>query len=453
MSSRLAITGAATPHKGFFNRHFHVDWLLLFSTLVTVGVGLSTVHSTETAAASGFLVRQSVASAVGCGAMLVLMILPYQIFRTYARPLYVVLLMVLVGVLVFGTNLRGTRGWFHLGPVYLQSSEVAKPLFVLTLAGYLDRRIEWYTPKSLIIPFLLAGVPILLIVAQPDFSSSLVFFPATLVMFYVAGARSLHLISVCFVGALSAGIPLASTYFRLLGDDLKDRAIMSFLAKAFAGTWQTVWLFSSVCVAIIGLWWVLRRLRLYIPPLYLWTTLGLIVVGCVGAVGLDHAIKDYQRRRLVAFISPELDPLGGGYNVRQSQIAIGSGQILGKGYARGTQSQLGFLPSRNTDFIFSVIGEELGFVRAVIVLFFYFMIIWRGFDAALVARDRFGGLVASGFASMFAFYALLNLGMTMGMAPVAGVPLPMVSYGGSSVVSSMISIGILLSIHLRRYML
>jgi rod shape determining protein RodA len=207
-----------------------------------------------------------------------------------------------------------------------------------------------------------------------------------------------------------------------------------------------------VVTLIVG-WWIMRRLRLYIPALYLWTTLGLIAVGCVGAVGVDHAIKDYQRKRLIAFVNPELDPLGGGYNVRQSQIAIGSGQVFGKGYTHGTQSQLGFLPSRHTDFIFSVIGEELGFLRSVIVLFFYFMIAWRSFDTALVARDRFGGLVASGFGAMFAFYAMLNLGMTMGMAPVAGVPLPMVSYGGSSVVSSMLQIGIVLSIHLRRYML
>jgi len=177
------------------------------------------------------------------------------------------------------------------------------------------------------------------------------------------------------------------------------------------------------------------------------------VIGCVGAVGVEGAIKDYQRKRLVAFVSPELDPLGGGYNVRQSQIAIGSGQVFGKGYARGTQSQLGFLPSRHTDFIFSVIGEELGFLRSVVVLVFYFIIVWRAFDTSLVARDRFGGLVAAGVGAMFAFYALLNLGMTMGMAPVAGVPLPLVSYGGSSVVSSMLSIGIVLSIHLRRYML
>jgi len=453
MSGRIAYGAGATQRASIFSRGLHIDWLMFVATIVTVGVGLLTIHSTEAATGGGYLIRQMVAAAVGFVGLVFLTALPYQIFRTYVRFLYIVMICVLVGVLFFGANLRGTRGWFHLGPVYLQSSEVAKPLFVLTLAGYLDRRIEWYTPKSLVIPFILAMVPILFIIAQPDFSSSLVFFPVTLVMFYVAGARSLHLLSICLVGALATGIPLTSTYFRLLGDELKNRPVMSYLANAFAGGWEAAWLFFGVCGFLVGTWWILRRLRLYIPSFYMWITLALIMIGVVGAVGVNSVIKDYQRKRLVAFVNPELDPLGGGYNVRQSQIAIGSGQVFGKGYAHGTQSQLGFLPSRHTDFIFSVIGEELGFFRAGIVLIFYFLIIWRGFETALVARDRFGGLVASGFAAMFAFYALLNLGMTMGMAPVAGVPLPMVSYGGSSVVSSMLAVGLLMSVHWRRYML
>jgi len=453
MSGRIAYGAGGTQRASVFIRGLHIDWLMLAATLVTVGIGLLTIHSTETGTGAGYLIRQTVAAGVGVAGLLFLTLLPYQIFRTYVRPLYILMLLVLVAVLFVGANLRGTRGWFHLGPIYLQSSEVAKPLFVMTLAGYLDRRIEWYTPKSLIVPFVLAMVPILLILAQPDFSSSLVFFPVTLVMFYVAGARSLHLLSVCLVGALATGIPLALTYFRLLGDQLKSRPVMSYLFRAFSGGAEALWLFVGTFVFLVVAWWLLRRLRLYVPSLYLWVTLGLIVAGAVGAVGVNRAIKDYQRKRLVAFVNPDLDPLGGGYNVRQSQIAIGSGQVFGKGYAHGTQSQLGFLPSRHTDFIFSVIGEELGFFRSTVVLFFYFLIVWRGFETALVARDRFGGLMASGFAAMFAFYALLNLGMTMGMAPVAGVPLPLVSYGGSSVVSSMLAVGLLMSIHWRRYML
>ena len=445
--------GSPVQHMGIFSRGFNVDLVLFGATIFTVITGLFTIYSTDTTGTGGFLLRQMIAAVVGLVGMLFLTLLPYQIFRAYIRPLYIFMLLVLIGVLVFGVNLRGTRGWFHLGPIYIQSSEVTKITFVLCLAGFLDRRIQWYTPKSLVLPFLVAMTPIALIIIQPDFSSSLVYIPVTLVMFYVAGARALHLLAVCLMGGLAAGIPLLSTYFSLMGESLKKHEVLLFLSKALKGGWPGVWLFIGICVALILAWWFLRKMRVYVPSMYLWVTLSLILFGVVGAMGTDRVLKVYQRKRLVAFVNPELDPLGGGYNVRQSQIAIGSGRIMGKGYRKGTQSRLGFLPSRHTDFIFSVIGEELGFIRAMIVLGFYFLIVWRGFEISLVARDRFGGLVASGFAAMFAFYALLNLGMTMGMAPVAGVPLPLVSYGGSSVVSSMFAVGILMSIHWRRYML
>lgn len=437
----------------FFWRGPHIDWVLLLATILTVMTGILVIHSTEVDTGAGYLLRQMIAAIVGGIGLLFLMIIPYQIFRTYVKPLYIVMILVLISVLVFGVNLRGTRGWFHFGPVYLQSSEVAKVLFVLTLAGYLDRRIQWYTPKSLVVPFVLALLPIGLILMQPDFSSSLVFFPMTLVMFYVAGARTLHLLGVCLVGGLAAGIPLVSTYLNLLGKSINERPVLLFLSHSLKGGWPAVWLFVGVCLTLIVIWWFLRKMRMYIPSMYLWVTLLLILIGSLGAMAGNRAIKDYQRKRLVAFVNPQLDPLGGGYNVRQSQIAIGSGRILGKGYGQGTQSRLGFLPSRHTDFIFSVIGEEMGFIRSVMVLVFYFLIVWRGFEISLGARDRFGGLVSAGIAAMYAFYAILNLGMTMGLAPVAGVPLPLVSYGGSSVVSSLLTIGILLSIHWRRYML
>lgn len=445
--------GAQGQHMGLFSRGFNIDLMLVLATFFTVVIGILTIYSTDTTGSAGYVLRQSVAACVGAIGLLFLLLLPYQVFRAYVRPLYIFMILVLIGVLVFGSNLRGTRGWFHVGPVYIQSSEVVKITFVLTLAGFLDRRIQWHTPKSLVLPFIAAMLPIVLIIIQPDFSSSLVYFPVTLVMFYVAGARALHLLSICLVGGLAAGIPLVSTYFSLLGIGIKKHPVMYFFATSLKGGWAGLWLFLGICGALIITWWFLRKMRVYVPSLYLWVTLGLITAGILGAVATNRLIKVYQRKRLVAFVNPELDPLGGGYNVRQSQIAIGSGQILGKGYRKGTQSRLGFLPSRHTDFIFSVIGEELGFIRAMVVLGFYFLIVWRGFEISLVARDRFGGLIASGFAAMFAFYALLNLGMTMGMAPVAGVPLPMVSYGGSSVVSSMFAIGILLSIHWRRYML
>ncbi|QDR80129.1 rod shape-determining protein RodA [Sporomusa termitida] len=163
-----------------------------------------------------------------------------------------------------------------------------------------------------------------------------------------------------------------------------------------------------------------------------------------------HFLKDYQKKRLTVFIDPNVDPLGSGYHIIQSKIAIGSGMLFGKGLFNGTQSQLNFLPENHTDFIFAVIGEELGFVGATLILLFYFILLYRGIKIAGAARDNFGMLVATGITSMLAFHLLVNVGMTAGIMPVTGIPLPLMSYGVSSLTTNLVSIGILLNIHMRR---
>jgi rod shape determining protein RodA len=167
---------------------------------------------------------------------------------------------------------------------------------------------------------------------------------------------------------------------------------------------------------------------------------------------IDRFLAEYQRKRLLVFISPDIDPLGAGYNIIQSKIAIGSGGILGKGFLGGTQSQLGFLPERHTDFIFSVIGEEWGFVGVVILLLLYAIIVSQGIHIADGSRDIFGTLLATGITGLIGFQAIVNIGMATGIMPVVGLPLPLVSYGGSSLVMTMTSLGILLNIKLRRFL-
>ncbi|MDD4601204.1 Peptidoglycan glycosyltransferase MrdB [bioreactor metagenome] len=163
-----------------------------------------------------------------------------------------------------------------------------------------------------------------------------------------------------------------------------------------------------------------------------------------------HFLKDYQKKRLTVFIDPNIDPLGSGYHIIQSKIAIGSGMIFGKGLFSGTQSQLNFLPENHTDFIFAVIGEELGFVGAAIVLLLYLVLLYRGIKIAGAARENFGTLLATGITSMLTFHVLVNVGMTAGIMPVTGIPLPLMSYGVSSLTTNLISIGILLNIYMRR---
>ena len=163
-----------------------------------------------------------------------------------------------------------------------------------------------------------------------------------------------------------------------------------------------------------------------------------------------HFLKDYQKMRIMVFMDPNVDPLGSGYHIIQSKIAIGSGMLFGKGLFGGTQSQLNFLPENHTDFIFAVVGEELGFIGAAILLVLYLILLYRGIKIANEARDSFGSLLAVGITSMLAFHVLVNVGMTAGIMPVTGIPLPLMSYGVSSLTTNLISVGLLLNIYIRR---
>jgi len=166
---------------------------------------------------------------------------------------------------------------------------------------------------------------------------------------------------------------------------------------------------------------------------------------------LWNHLKDYQKKRILVFLSPDSDPAGAGYHVIQSKIAIGSGSLVGKGFLNGTQSQLSFLPERHTDFIFSVISEEWGFVGSLIVLLLFLFIILWGIETAHKAKDRFGSLLAVGAVSMLSFHVIINTGMTLGIMPVVGVPLPLISYGGTSALTTLIALGILMNVNMRRF--
>lgn len=166
--------------------------------------------------------------------------------------------------------------------------------------------------------------------------------------------------------------------------------------------------------------------------------------------GVHLPLKDYQLMRLVIFINPQLDPLGSGYHVIQSMVAIGSGGLLGKGFMHGTQVQLNFLPEHHTDFIFSVVGEEFGFVGAVVILLVYFSLLYKAVRIAIEAKDVFGALIVSGIVSMFAFHLLVNMGMTMGIMPVTGIPLPLLSYGGSTMLTMMMALGLVVNVNINK---
>jgi rod shape determining protein RodA len=242
------------------------------------------------------------------------------------------------------------------------------------------------------------------------------------------------------------------------GYELRDLAIpgamvlvplLLVLKQPDLGTAIMLLLTSSLIVMLAGI-----RLR---AVMFMLIT-GLAVVGLVFLLSpVRHKIwgslKPYQQNRIKAFIDPSSDPLGSGYHAIQSKIAVGSGQITGKGYRKGTQSQMAFLPERHTDFIFAVIAEETGLVGASLLLFLYLALLLAGVDTAKNAKDRLGALMAGGIVSMISLYVLINVGMAVGIVPVVGVPLPLVSYGGTSVIATFLALGILLNIQTRRFML
>jgi len=181
----------------------------------------------------------------------------------------------------------------------------------------------------------------------------------------------------------------------------------------------------------------------------------LLIVGLAGAAVVPllwRFLKEYQKRRIITFFNPDLDPLGAGYHLIQSKIAVGSGGIVGKGFMKGTQCKLGFLPEQQTDFIFSALGEEWGLVGSLLLVGLYLALILWGLRIAVEAKDRFGAILAFGVVSMFFWHVLINIGMVLGMMPVVGIPLPFLSYGGSFLISTLIGIGLLLNVSMRRFL-
>jgi rod shape determining protein RodA len=184
-----------------------------------------------------------------------------------------------------------------------------------------------------------------------------------------------------------------------------------------------------------------------------WSTLLTFVLAGASALPLLwNFLKEYQKKRIITFFNPDLDPLGAGYHLIQSKIALGSGGIIGKGFMKGTQSKLGFLPEQQTDFIFSALGEEWGLIGALIVVGLYLAMILWGLRIAVESKDRFGAILVFGVVAMLFWHIFINIGMTLGMMPVVGIPLPLLSYGGSFLVSTLVGIGILLNVSMRRYL-
>ena len=363
--------------------------LLLIASLIILSTASINVIPSDP---MHYVKSQAVWIVIGIGIAVALAAADYEKWRAYRWWIYGLNLLLLLAVIFFGDAAKGATRWIPTPFGFnIQPSEFAKLFIILTLADFLaDRKGKLNNYSDFIMPFLFVLVPMLLIFKQPDLGTTLVFMAIFIGMMFVAGANPWK-----FGGLLLGGT-----------------AIMGV----------ALWFHFSTSLP----WWLH------------W------------AQGMPLPMQDYQLARLTIFMNPAADMSGNGYHIIQSIWAIGSGGLWGKGYQMGTQGQLNFLPEHHTDFIFSVVGEEFGFIGTITLLFLFLIFILRSLSIAFKARDTYGMLISTGIISMFTFHILINVGMTSGIMPVTGIPLPFISAGGSAMFANMAAVGLLLSVNLRR---
>jgi rod shape determining protein RodA len=390
-------------------------WLIAALLALSVIGVLAIYSSTRADEGSYYAVRQSVWILLGACVMVVMSTVKTRtlsVIAPIAYPLGIVLLLLALAV---GSGPHGTRRWFDLGVFRFQPSELAKLVTILILARYLSEKDSiGGSIRSIVFVFLIVGIPAALILYEPDLGTALVIAFLAFPMLYASGLDPLNLLLLLspLAAVICSGEILAWVVFVTL-----------LVIVVLCGRFRT-----SLVALVFGINFLLYSLA---PRLW-------------------ENLAPYQRDRILAFLSPESYKHGAGFQIIQSQIAIGSGGFAGKGFLHGTQKALGLVPAQHTDFIFSVVGEELGFVGCAVVLLLLGFVVSRILIIAGNAGTRFSMYLCFGFASLILVQAIINIGMTLGLTPVTGLPLPFVSYGGSQTIVFWGAIGIVLSAHAAR---
>jgi rod shape determining protein RodA len=361
----------------------NIDWMIV---LILIGFGIfSYIGIAGASPDSNLEEKQVIWYIIGFLILGFILLFDYNVVGSFSYLFYGFGLLLLIAVL-FTSPVNNATSWFDLGLFSFQPAELMKIITIMTLAKYLAKRAEQEEPLErfyhLIPVFALTGVPMLLILIQPDLGNAVVFTGILVSMLIVGGIMGRHLLAL---GALTG------SFF----------AVMTYLYQAHSD------LFFKV-------------------------------------------IKPYQWNRVVYWLNPELDPVGKGFQLQQSLIAIGSGQLTGKGIHGGTQAKFGWVPVGESDFIFTVIAEELGFLGGSLLIFLFFLLIYRMVRIAMDAKDPYGALLVSGVVGMFVFQIFENIGMTIQLMPITGITLPFVSYGGSSLVTNFLIIGLVLNVGMRK---
>ncbi|MCE2525327.1 MAG: rod shape-determining protein RodA [Acidimicrobiia bacterium] len=358
----------------------HVDVILLAATAALTLCGIALIYSAtrgiDPAAFSRFhLERQALFAVVGALLGTVAAVVDYRRLRPLVWPLYGITLLALALVLTpLGSVRQGARAWFVFGGYQVQPSEFAKLAIIVVLAHYAARCGGRMSLRQFLTALVLVAGPALLILAEPDAGTAVVFAIIAMGVLLVAGAQVRHILLATALGLIGLGFVLSS--------DL---------------------------------------------------------------------VQEYQRERIESIVNPGGDP-GDTFNLEQAQIAIGNGGLTGQGYGQGTQTRSGLVPAQETDFIFTVLGEELGFLGSVVILGLLAVLLWRIWRSARVAGDLFGSLLSTGVLCMILFQIFQTVGMAAGIMPVIGIPLPLLSYGGSSLLTTMMSLGIVLNVSMRRHL-
>ena len=399
---------------------------------------------------------------------IVLLLIDYKTYDMLAYIAYGAMLLLLLATPFLAHDIKGSMSWISLGPVSLQPAEFAKCIVALAVAKYMSRYdYKVRTWRDLIVPFALIGIPALIIMILQKETGSALVFAAFLLVFYRQGmsgyvlwigvaAVTLFIISIRFGGV---ALPLGTGSVGVLTCMLLVTAVeIYFICKDHKMRWQPLILAGSV-MAIYG---ICLLVNIWIPVPFDWISMGIVValvlytifvslywrkymllivaafsVFCIGYTQacdfvFQKVLQPHQRTRIEVLLGMKEDPAGAGYNVNQARIAIGSGRFLGKGYLKGTQTKLQFVPEQDTDFIFCTVGEEWGFVGSVGVLLLYLFFILRLIEIAERQRNTFTQIYAYAVVCIFLFHLMINIGMVLGVLPVIGIPLPFFSYGGSS---------------------
>jgi len=410
------------------NKFLRFDWYALALYLMLVSIGLVNIYSAvydadNTAIAVGFMQKQLVAFGIGLVLIFLIQFIDIKFFERYASILFLVSILSLFGVWAFGTEVSGARSWYAIGGFSLQPSEFAKVAVALALAKHLggfNTRID--SAKDYIGAFIIIAIPAMLTIVQPDPGTAIV-----LLSFFLV----LH----------AEGLP-ANFLYVILG------LFGLFILTLLIGANTTLWVMGLLSIFI----YFYRRMRKAKKVLR-----SILLIGFMGAAFtlsvsyiFDNVFEQRHRDRFNILLGKEVDVRGVGYNINQSQIAIGSGGGLGKGYLQGTQTKGGFVPEQQTDYIFTTVGEEWGFLGTALVLGLFMMLMTQIVKTAYKQKSTFSRVFCLGFACMLLVHVGINLGMVVGLVPTIGIPLPLMSYGGSSLLAFSIFMGIYLRVYYQR---